>query len=522
MQILIADDERTSTAILGSSLRQWGFDVLIAHDGHGAWQQLTEKAPSLAILDWMMPGIDGLEICRRLRDNPANSHMYLIVLTARDGRADMIKALDAGADDYLVKPVDPDELRARVQAGMRVVQAHADTRQLLASIPSILIGTDPDGRITRWNSAAEEVFGLPAPDTLGRPLTDCGIEWADTAAVAEMMSSTPRPEGSRDFVLTDRDGNRRLLSLSATRMHHGSRSSDGFVVLGEEVTDRRIIEQTARESQKLEGIGQLAAGIAHEINTPMQYIGDNLRFLEQSFEGLQPLFDAVLALPDDKGGTADARQLVTQLRDHATVADLGYLNGEMPTALRQSLEGVEHVSRIVKAMKDFSHPGTGTKVATDLNHAVQTTLTVARNELKYIADVELDLDTNLPLAQCLPGEINQVLLNLLLNAAHAIRDAAAGRDDVRGRISVSTRTVDEDVEVRIHDTGTGIPEEVRERVFEPFFTTKPLGEGTGQGLALAHTVIVKKHGGQIRFETETGAGTTFIVRLPLAPSEVAA
>jgi signal transduction histidine kinase len=204
-------------------------------------------------------------------------------------------------------------------------------------------------------------------------------------------------------------------------------------------------------------------------------------------------------------------------------ADLAYLVRGDSIVDRQSLEGVQRVSQIVQAMKDFSHPGTKTKVAVDLNRAIQTTVTVARNELKYVADTKVDLDPNLPFVPCLPNEINQVLLNLLINAAHAVNDAVRERGESRGLITVSTHSVGDAVEIRVSDTGTGIPENVRSRVFEPFFTTKEVGRGTGQGLALAHTAIVKKHGGEIWFETEVGKGTTFFIRLPLAlsPAQVA-
>jgi signal transduction histidine kinase len=193
----------------------------------------------------------------------------------------------------------------------------------------------------------------------------------------------------------------------------------------------------------------------------------------------------------------------------------------MPRAIQQSLEGVQHVSRIVKAMKDFSHPGIDRKVAVDLNRAIETTLTVARNELKYVADTVTQLDPQLPPVPCLPGEINQVLLNLVINAAHAIADALPPGEQRRGRITVSTQCFEDMVELRVSDTGTGIPEDVRSRIFEPFFTTKPVGRGTGQGLSLAHAVVVNKHGGQIWFDTELGKGTTFIVRLPRDAEPVA-
>jgi len=203
------------------------------------------------------------------------------------------------------------------------------------------------------------------------------------------------------------------------------------------------------------------------------------------------------------------------LHDAIQNADLEYLMTEIPRALQQSLEGAERVSKIVRAMKEFSHPGIEEKKPIDLNHALETTITVARNEWKYVADIELELDSTLPLVPCFPGELNQVFLNLLVNAAQAIGEIVDRGKDEKGRILVSTRQQGGVVEIRVGDTGPGIPEEIQQRIFEPFFTTKEVGKGTGQGLAIAHDTIVKKHDGQLFLESTVGKGATFIMQLPL-------
>ncbi|MBI3300896.1 MAG: HAMP domain-containing histidine kinase [Deltaproteobacteria bacterium] len=174
------------------------------------------------------------------------------------------------------------------------------------------------------------------------------------------------------------------------------------------------------------------------------------------------------------------------------------------------------MTKIVRAMKEFSHPGSEEKVETDLNRAIETTITVARNEWKYVAELATDLDSSLPPVPCLPGEFNQVILNLIINAAHAIAVVVSEGSTSKGTITVSTRHDGDWAEIRVSDTGTGIPEAIRAKIFAPFFTTKEVGKGTGQGLAIAHSVIVDKHKGTIGFETEVGRGTTFIIRLPLA------
>ena len=282
-----------------------------------------------------------------------------------------------------------------------------------------------------------------------------------------------------------------------------------------EVADRGRIEIQLRHAQKMESIGQLAAGIAHEINTPTQYIGDNTRFVQDAFGDLSRLIATYDQLLHAAAAGPVAPELIAEVRAAVTAADMTYLNREIPHAIQQSLEGIARVSNIVRAMKEFSHPGTTEKTALDLNHAIESTLTVCRNEWKYVAELTTHFDPTLPPVPVLPGEFNQVILNIVINATHAIADVVGRSGERKGLITVSTRRDGDWAEVRIGDTGTGIPESARQRIFDPFFTTKKVGQGTGQGLAIAHSVVVQKHGGTIAFETETGCGTTFVIRLPL-------
>jgi signal transduction histidine kinase len=265
------------------------------------------------------------------------------------------------------------------------------------------------------------------------------------------------------------------------------------------------MEVQLRHAQKLESIGQLAAGIAHEINTPAQYVGDNLHFVQESFGHIQSL----IALQEGL--------IPQEAREAMDEADVPFLMEEIPRALEQAIEGVSRISTLVRAMKEFSHPGQKEKTPSNLNRAIESTITVARNEWKYVADMRTDFDPVLPLVPCMVSDFNQVMLNLIVNAAHAISDVA--KDGAKGTITVSTRRNGLFAEVSVADTGSGIPEAVRERVFDPFFTTKNVGKGSGQGLAISRSVIVDKHGGTIGFETEPGRGTTFLIRLPLASEE---
>jgi signal transduction histidine kinase len=227
--------------------------------------------------------------------------------------------------------------------------------------------------------------------------------------------------------------------------------------------------------------------------------------------GLLTNYERMLAAAQ---ANALSSETLREVEAAAKSADAPYLMEEIPKAIDQTLEGVTRVSRIVGAMREFSHPGAKEKVPTDLNHAIENTLTVARNEWKYVAEMETEFDPSLPQISCLPGEFNQVILNLIVNAAHAIGDAIKKDGSEKGKIRVQTQSCADWAEIHIQDSGTGIPEKVRNRVFDPFFTTKEIGKGTGQGLAIARSVIVDKHGGSIHFETEEGKGTTFIIRLP--------
>ena len=273
---------------------------------------------------------------------------------------------------------------------------------------------------------------------------------------------------------------------------------------------RVALESQLLQAQKLESIGHMAAGIEHELNTPIQYVGDNTRFLQESFGTLMPLLQEC--------STADAATIRAALEK----ADVEFLVEEIPRAFAQSLNGLDRVTHIVQSIKEFSHPGAVGMSDVDINHTLERTITVATNEWKYVAEMKTDFDPELPAVPCRADQISQVFLNLIINAVHAIRDVVGETPVTRGIITISTRRVGGQVEIRVQDTGTGIPEAIRGQIFDPFFTTKAVGQGTGQGLAITHGVIVGKHGGTIDCETEEGTGTTFVIRLPLERARRAA
>ena len=276
-------------------------------------------------------------------------------------------------------------------------------------------------------------------------------------------------------------------------------------------------EQTP-QAQRLQTVGALAAGIAHEINTPTQYVADNTRFLKDAFDGMLEVCRCLESRYRCTPSEDELRKMDMEIRELASELDLEFLVEEVPLAIQQSLEGIERITRIVGAMRDFSHPGLDELMLVDINKCIESTITVARGEWKYVATVERELERPLPPVPCRAGELNQVLLNLLVNAAHAIEAGRQRGDERTGVITLRTERAGEAVRISVSDTGTGIPEAIRPRIFDRFFTTKKQGRGTGQGLAISRQVI-EKIGGALWFETEEGIGSTFVVELPIEPGK---
>lgn len=290
----------------------------------------------------------------------------------------------------------------------------------------------------------------------------------------------------------------------------------GYIGCGRDITERKVLEDQIVHGRKMESIGLLAAGIAHEINTPAQFVGDNTRFLQESFEDLSNLnrqYNKLLVAVENDGNTAE---LVAQVKSAADKADLEYLEEEIPTAIEQSLEGIGRISRIVLAMKEFSHPGTEEKRPVDLNRIIENTITISANEWKYVASVDTDLEADLPEVNCHEQEISQVVLNMIVNAAHAIVEKGTEQSAAVEKILISTQSIDNLVRIVIEDTGNGIDPQNQIKVFDPFFTTKDVGKGTGQGLSMAYTAIVDNHGGKIRLQSEPGSRTRFTIDLPVS------
>ena len=312
-----------------------------------------------------------------------------------------------------------------------------------------------------------------------------------------------------EYRMQRKDGTYVTLESHGSFIRDSRGEIEASVISARDIGDRRM----AMQNEKLSAIGQLTAGIAHEINTPVQYVSDNIAFLSDIWNQL----DAAMAFcltPAHASITSDSRPSGA-VTSAGPPEDWDWLRQEVPKAISQSLEGIRRMSKILGAMRRFSHTGGGEREQVDLNEALDATLTIAQNQIKHIADVQTDYQVNLPRLECYADEMNQVFLNLIVNATHAIREASKKQARERGKLTIRTRQIDDDVQIEIQDNGTGIPLPACARIFEPFFTTKQVGEGTGQGLTICHDIVVRKHHGNIWFDTELDRGTTFFIRIPI-------
>ncbi len=387
--------------------------------------------------------------------------------------------------------------------------------------PEALLLVDEDGHVFHHNPAAQQLLGGEpvGPLNVG-DLLDLSILEADGQVSSPLLADLQRLDGSTVPVRVKTNE----FEVGAGRQAH--------IYVVHDRTPELEAEKRQRQTEKLEAIGVLAAGIAHEINTPTQFVGDNLSFISESVSGLLELagdVEAAIAAsssqstaePDDPAASSRAEASWDALSNKLTEIDVEFIREELGDSITQSVEGVNRVAEIVRAMKDFSHPGGKGREPADINHALSTTSVVCCSEWRYVADLQLDLDPNLPEVPVLLGDIKQVFLNLIVNAAHAID----GQEDSTelGRITVRSFVDGDHAVVEVADDGPGIPDEIRDRIFEPFFTTKEVGKGTGQGLAICRRVVEEAHGGTLDLDrVEPGNGAVFRLRLPLEGEPAAA
>ena len=422
-RVLIVDDTLENIKVLGTILRQQGYQLNVAQNGLQALQQVQKVVPDLILLDIMMPELDGFETCKRLKADGKTRDIPVIFLTAKVETEDLVKAFDLGAVDYVTKPFNAAELLKRVESHLELTLLQKDLERRVAE----------------------------------------------------------RTEKLRQATLR----------------------------LKQEHEERLRAQQQLDQSQKLEAVAQLSAGVSHEVNSPMQAISSNLEFLNDVVSELHAGIDQYQKLMQhNKNGTLTP-EILSVIDEAIEDMDLAYVMEEIPRALEKAQSGIQRVGKIVHALKTLSEASEEEKIPVDLNELIESTSAALQQEWQGVASLDLDFDAELPQVPCLPADFGQVIVHLLVNAAYAVGD----KRDETGKITVRTRRKGDWAEISIADTGTGIPEEVRDKIFDPFFTTRNIGEGTG--LSMARDVVVNRLDGHISFETEVGKGTTFIVRLPL-------
>ena len=382
----------------------------------------------------------------------------------------------------------------------------------------LMTALDREGRVVRFNRACERATGYTFEQLKGRPIWDLLFLPEEAQCVKARLADVAAgyfPQDGENTWVT-RDGRHLLTSWSNTAILAEDGTVEHIVATGIDITERKRVEEE-REQMELElrMAQKLASGIAHEISTPVQFVGDSVHFLRECFDDLDALLEDYRKLGAEAESARVPASALARVREREERIDLADIREGVPEALGRTLEGVERISSIVKAMKDFSHAGCAGKAPADLNDAIETTLALARHEYRYVADVTTELGELEPVT-CIASDLNQVFLNLIINAAHAIEDTRSS-GDAKGHIRIRTSQEGEEAVIEITDTGEGVPDHITERIFDPFFTTKEIGRGSGQGLAISRSIVVDKHGGSLIFKTQPGQGTTFKVRLPLGP-----
>lgn len=414
------------------------------------------------------------------------------------------------------------EERKRIEKAIR--KSETRFKDIAAAMGDWIWEMNTRGEFTYCSEKTVDLLGFKPEEMAGKMFTEFLAPF-DIERVYEIFQDASEKKESIFSLRTTmlkKDGSKTVQLSAAIPIINSKGELNGFRGVNKDIsaqikTENENTKLMAQlyQAHKLESIGTLSAGIAHEINTPTQFIGDNTRFVAGSFNDLLKLIERYSQLLKKYTDTQKASELEKEVNSVNEKYDLQYLKTEVPDALKQTIEGIEQVSGIVSAMKDFSHIGSEKKKPTDLNKAINSTIIVCRNEWKYVADVQTNLAPNLPLVNCYSADINQVIMNLIVNATHAIADAIKDHPEQKGKIVITTKATDQNAIISISDTGTGIPEEIQQKIFDPFFTTKQIGKGTGQGLSIAYSTIVEKHKGNLYFETKQNVGTTFFVELPL-------
>ncbi|TAN42291.1 MAG: response regulator [Nitrospirae bacterium] len=530
VKVLVVDDEQQGIKMLSAMLAENDYLIATANSGYGGYQAARSMLPDIILLDVFMPDIDGLKVCAMLRKTPETRHIPIIIVTGSDDITIRSKCIEAGANDFLSKPVDPVELNTRIRNLLflrhyeRVTdenKALAESRDLIEksrqewedtfdSLEDIITIHDADYNILKANRAARDLLGVDiqsAPAHLkcyqyyhktDTPHPDCPVK---------KSIKTGRPAMSEYY----EPALGKHLEVRVIPRYDSSGLATGYIHVVRDITESKKTHEALEsaytklkeahsqilQQEKMASIGQLAAGVAHEINNPTGFIMSNLGSLQKYVEKLTEfmMFQSEAVSPDKAEAVAKKRKEFK----------LDFISEDIHNLIKESIEGAERIKRIVQDLKSFSRVDEADEKQADINAGIESTVNIVWNELKYKAVVKKDYG-DIPLTRCSPGQLNQVFMNLLVNAAHAI--------EKRGEISIKTWEDGGNIFATVSDTGSGIPADKLNRIFEPFYTTKEVGKGTGLGLSIAYD-IVQKHNGEISVESEVGKGTTFTVKIPV-------
>jgi two-component system NtrC family sensor kinase len=561
MEILIADDDPVSRNMLKEMVIKMGHTVVETENGKQALEILKNGKIQFVITDWLMPVMNGLDLCNRLRSTFLGRYIYIIMITAKDEKKDLMAVFNTGADDYIPKPLDPDEMMARVQTGCRVIeleQRHESMQNTLIesrnklrvvfdALREEIVALDQNYRIISINKAFADQAGCKIDAIVGKnyfeisaPL-DAGqirqsIEKAFKEATVQQILLEGKDLQDRPIykqviclpikdeckqvfqtvvvcadITESRRKSEKIQALNKRLLEFSKQLENKNQSLEKALADLEKTQAHMLQSEKLASIGQLAAGVAHEINNPTGYVSSNLKTLDDYQQNMGDLIKQyrkfISILENDqqvKASSAAITEGIEHLKKMEKKIDIDFLLEDVTDLIADCRDGTNRIKMIVQNLKDFAHPGEDKIQSTDVNKALETTLSIAHNELKYKATVHTDFG-NIPYVLGNPQQLNQVFVNIIVNAAQAI--------DKKGDIFIKTWSEDSSVHIEISDTGCGIPKKNLSKIFDPFFTTKDVGKGTGLGMNIAYNII-QKHNGTIEVSSEVGKGTSFTITLP--------